>query len=149
MFCLACPDFFDIFIGKIEKKVKSNTIWEVIEDASSFLGVIGVAIKCGFDASNMGTLVADMSRLSKEILEGLKNGTYHIGLAKDGGYRPAILDKSEQHERRCVKCHKRLIDETVPYCYRCRLEMAGPVAAGAATVAKIALGGRSTDDDES
>lgn len=91
---LAMSNFFNIFIGKTEKKVKSSTVWEVVEDASRFLGMIVTAIKCGFDVSNMGTLVADMSRLSKEILEGLNNGTYHIGLAKDGGYRPAILDKS-------------------------------------------------------
>lgn len=91
---LAMSNFFDIFIGKVEKKVKNNTAWEVVEDASSFLGMIATAIKSVVDISNMGTLVADMSRLSKEIIEGLKNGTYHIGLAKDGGYRPAILDKS-------------------------------------------------------
>lgn len=91
---LAMSNFFDIFIGKVEKKVKNNTAWEVVEDASSFLGMIATAIKSVVDISDMGTLVADMSRLSKEIIEGLKNGTYHIGLAKDGGYRPAILDKS-------------------------------------------------------
>lgn len=69
---------------------------------------------------------------------------------------------SEQNERRCLGCHKRLIDETVPYCYRCRLETleaAGTVAkggaillgmvgaAGVATIAKAVLGGDSTDGD--
>lgn len=93
---LAMSNFFDIFIGKVEKKVKNNTAWEVVEDASSFLGMIATAIKCGFDVSNMGTLVADMSRLSKEIIEGLKNGTYRIGLAQDGSFRPVIIDKNGQ-----------------------------------------------------
>lgn len=93
---LAMSNFFDIFIGKVEKKVKNNTAWEVVEDASGFFGRIATAIKCGFDVSNMGTLVADMSRLSKEIIEGLKNGTYRIGLAQDGSFRPVIIDKNGQ-----------------------------------------------------
>lgn len=91
---LAMSNFFDIFIGKIDKKMDSDTAWKIVEDASDYLGEIATAIKCGFDVSNMKTLVADMSRLGKEIIEGMNNGTYHIGIAKDGSYRSAILDKS-------------------------------------------------------
>lgn len=65
---------------------------------------------------------------------------------------------SEQDERRCLGCHKRLIDETVPYCYRCRLETAGVAVAvaggallfgavGVAKVSSVVLGGGSTDSD--
>lgn len=71
-----------------------------------------------------------------------------------------MIEVSEQDERRCLGCHKRLIDETVPYCHRCRLEALGVVGAGTillgavgvgtvATIANIALGGGSTDGDKS
>lgn len=71
---------------------------------------------------------------------------------------------SEQDERRCLGCHKRLLNEAVPYCYRCRLEglktagyVAGGVVAGVGllcakgitTAINAALGGSSTDGDES
>ncbi len=31
---LAMSNFFDIFIRKVEKKVKNNTAWEVVEDGN-------------------------------------------------------------------------------------------------------------------
>lgn len=54
--------------------------------------------KGGFDISKMGMLVADCSHFSQEIIDGLKEGTYHIGESKEvaGNLRPAILNENEQ-----------------------------------------------------
>lgn len=45
----------------------------------------------------MGMLVADYSHFSQEIVDGLKEGIYHVGQSKEvaGNLRPAILDENE------------------------------------------------------
>lgn len=95
---LEMSDFFNVFIGKIGADIKSQTEWEVNLDIRGLLGQIAAAIKGGFDISKMGMLVADYSHFIQEIIDGLKEGIYHIGESKEvaGNMRPAILDESEQ-----------------------------------------------------
>ena len=91
---LVMSDFFEIFINNIEVDMSKDTTWEVIYNIDGFVGQIAAAIKSGFDISNMGMLVADASHFSKEIVDGLKKGLYHIGQSREvaGNLRPAILD---------------------------------------------------------
>lgn len=95
---LSMSDFFSIFIDKIEVEMDTDTAWEVYRNIEGFVGEIAAAIKGGFDISNMGMLVADYSHFSQDIVDGLKNGSYHIGQSKEvaGNLRPAILDEKEQ-----------------------------------------------------
>lgn len=95
---LQMSNYFDVFMGKIVDEVDINGDWEVIDYYQNFLGQITAAIKGGFDISQMGTLVADTSHFSKEIVDGMKEGIYHIGESKEvaGHLRPAILDDKEK-----------------------------------------------------
>ena len=94
---LAMSDFFEVFIGKIETEMGTDTAWEVFHNIEGFIGEIDAAIKGGFDISKMGMLVADYSHFSQEIVDGLKEGIYHVGQSKEvaGNLRPAILDENE------------------------------------------------------
>ncbi len=94
---LAMSDFFDIFIGNLKTEMGSESTWEVLHSVEGFIGEIAAAIKGGFDISNIGTLVADYSHFSQEIIDGLKKGIYHIGQSKEvaGNLRPAVLDENE------------------------------------------------------
>lgn len=91
---LAMSNFFDVFIEKIDTGILRHQEWKLVEDAKTFLGKIAAAIKSGYDISNAGTLVADTSHFSKKIIDGLKDGTYHIGESKEvaNRLRPAVLD---------------------------------------------------------
>jgi len=95
---LQMSNFFDVFMGKIVDEVDTNGNWEAVEYYQNFFGQIAATIKGGFDISQMGTLVADTSHFSKDIVDGLKNGLYHIGESKEvaGNLRPAILNDKEQ-----------------------------------------------------
>lgn len=95
---LEMSDFFNVFIGKIGVDMKSETEWEENLDIRGLLGQIAAAIKGGFDISKMGMLVADYSHFSQEIIDGLKEGIYHVGESKEvaGNLRPAILDEKGQ-----------------------------------------------------
>lgn len=94
---LAMSDFFEVFIGKIETEMGTDTAWEVFHNIEGFIGEIAAAIKGGFDISKMGMLVADYSHFSQDIIDGLKEGIYHVGQSKEvaGNLRPAILDENE------------------------------------------------------
>lgn len=94
---LAMSDFFEVFIGKIETEMGTDTAWEVFHNIEGFIGEIAAAIKGGFDISKIGMLVADYSHFSQEIVDGLKEGIYHVGQSKEvaGNLRPAILDENE------------------------------------------------------
>lgn len=94
---LEMSDFFNIFIGNIELEMETETAWQVYHNIEGFIGEIAVAIKNGFDISKMGILVADYSHFSQDIIDGLKEGIYHIGQSREvaGNLRPAILDKNE------------------------------------------------------
>ena len=94
---LAMSDFFEVFIGKIETEMGTDTAWEVFHNIEGFIGEIATAIKGGFDISKMGMLVADYSHFSQDIIDGLKEGIYHVGQSKEvaGNLRPAILDENE------------------------------------------------------
>lgn len=94
---LAMSDFFEVFIGKIEVEMETDTAWEVFHNIEGFVGEIAAAIKGGFDISKMGMLVADYSHFSQDIIDGLKEGVYHVGQSKEvaGNLRPAILDENE------------------------------------------------------
>ncbi len=72
--------------------------WEIHINIEMLISEVSNAIKCGFDISKMGMLVADYSHFSQEIVDGLKRGIYHIGQSKEvaGNMRPAILDDKEQ-----------------------------------------------------
>lgn len=95
---LAMSNFFDVLVTRVDKNVVNNGKWEDITNAGNLLGQVAAAIKGGFDISNINMLVADTSHFSKDIVEGLKNGLYHIGESKEvnGNLRPAILDKNER-----------------------------------------------------
>ena len=95
---LAMSNFFDVFIGKIDAVMDSETTWEICLNVDGLLGQIATAIKSGFDVSKMGTLFADDSHFSQEIKDGLKKGIYHLGKSKEvtGNFRPAILDENER-----------------------------------------------------
>lgn len=94
---LAMSDFFEVFIGKIEVEMGTDTAWEVFHNIEGFIGEIAAAIKAGFDISKMGMLVADYSHFSQDIIDGLKEGIYHVGQSREvaGKLRPAILDENE------------------------------------------------------
>ena len=87
---LAMSDFFEVFIGKIEVEMGSDTAWEVLHNIEGFIGEIAAAIKGGFDISKMGMLVADYSHFSQDIIDGLKEGIYHVGQSREvaGNLRP-------------------------------------------------------------
>ena len=91
---LKMSNFFDIFIEKISIDINKYNGWEIYDDTSNLFGQIATAIKSGFDISKLGMLVADTSHFSQEIIDGLKNGLYHIGQSKEvaGNLRPAVLD---------------------------------------------------------
>ncbi|WP_295170110.1 hypothetical protein [Ruminococcus sp.] len=95
---LSMSDFFKVFIGKIEIEMDTDTTWEVCHNIEGFIGEIAAAIKEGFDISKMGMLVADYSHFSQDIIDGLKDGIYHVGQSKEvaGNLRPAILDENER-----------------------------------------------------
>lgn len=90
---LAMSDFFKVFIGKIEVEMGLDTAWEVFHNIEGVIGEITVAIKGGFDISKMGMLVADYSHFSQDIIDGLKEGVYHIGQSKEmaRNLRPSIF----------------------------------------------------------
>ncbi|MCI7766653.1 MAG: hypothetical protein MSJ26_01540 [Oscillospiraceae bacterium] len=94
---LSMSDLFEVFIGKIEVEMGTDTAWEVFHNIEGFIGEIAAAIKGGFDISKMGMLVADYSHFSQDIIDGLKEGIYHVGQSKEvaGNLRPAILDENE------------------------------------------------------
>ncbi|MCM1220433.1 MAG: hypothetical protein NC548_38705 [Lachnospiraceae bacterium] len=95
---LAMSDFFNVLIGKLEMEMDVDTAWEVYLNLEGMVGEIASAIKSGFDISKMGMLVADYSHFSQDIVDGLKEGIYHIGQSKEvaGNLRPAILDENGQ-----------------------------------------------------
>lgn len=94
---LSMSDFFEVFIGKIELEMGTDTVWEVFHNIEGFIGESAAAIKGGFDISKMGMLVADYSHFSQDIIDGLKEGIYHVGQSREveGNLRPAILDENE------------------------------------------------------
>lgn len=91
---LAMSNFFDVFIERIDAGILRHQGWELVEETKTLLGEIASAIKSGYDISKAGMLVADTSHFSKKIVDGLKNGTYHIGESKEVAdrLRPAVLD---------------------------------------------------------
>lgn len=95
---LAMSNYFDVFVSKIDISLDHNGKWEVVADASGLLGQIATTIKSGYDISKMNMLVADTSHFSKEIVDGLKEGIYHIGQSKEvaGNLRPVLLDEKER-----------------------------------------------------
>lgn len=95
---LSMSDFFDVLIGKIDARTDLEAAWEIHLDIEGLFGQIAAAIKGGFDISKMGMLVADYSHFSQEIIDGLKEGIYHVGESKEiaGNLRPAILDENGQ-----------------------------------------------------
>lgn len=95
---LSMSDFFSVFIGRIENRVDSDTAWEIYDQVENLAGEIASAIKGGLDINKMGMLIADDSHFSQEIIDGLKNGIYHIGRSKEvaGNMRPAIVDANER-----------------------------------------------------
>lgn len=95
---LKMSDFFGMFISKTQNRIDSSYQWEFIGDVKSYTGQIANAIKTGIDISNSEVLVADYSHFSKDIIDGLKSGIYHVGESKkvSGNLRPAILDKKEK-----------------------------------------------------
>lgn len=95
---LKMSNFFDIAVNKIDSRLENEGKWEIVLNIDGLFGSIASAIKGGFDVSNLNMLVADTSHFSKEIVEGLKKGIYHVGQSKEvaGNLRPAILDEKER-----------------------------------------------------
>ena len=94
---LEMSNFFELFIDDIGDNLHNFHQWDTVIDFGALLGRLAAAIKAGFDINDMGVMVADYSHFSKEIIDGLKKGIYHIGESKEvaGNMRPAILDKDE------------------------------------------------------
>lgn len=94
---LEMSNFFDLFIDDIGENLHSYHQWESVIDFGALFGRLAAAMKAGFDINDMGVMVADYSHFSKDIIDGLKKGIYHIGQSKEvaGNMRPAILDKDE------------------------------------------------------
>lgn len=95
---LEMSNFFDFFVENYGENIHTNHQWqEIAVDFSTMFGRFAAAIKAGFDINDMGVMIADYSHFSKEIVDGLKKGIYHIGESKEvaGNMRPAILDKDE------------------------------------------------------
>ena len=94
---LEMSNFFELFIDDIGDNLHNFYQWDTVIDFGALLGRLAAAIKAGFDINDMGVMVADYSHFSKEIIDGLKKGIYHIGEVKEvaGNMRPAILDKDE------------------------------------------------------
>lgn len=95
---LSMSNFLDRFMNKTYEELATNTTWETYNETNGLLGEIESAIKLGVDISKTGTLIADTSHFSKEIVDGLKEGIYHWGESKEvsGHFRPAILDENEK-----------------------------------------------------
>ena len=87
----------EVFIGKIKVEIGSGTACEVFHNIEGLIGEISTAIKSGYDISQIGMLVADYSHFSQDIIDGLKEGIYHVGQSREvaGNLRPAILDENE------------------------------------------------------
>ena len=94
---LEMSNFFELFIDDIGDNLHNFYQWDTVIDFGALLGRLAAAIKAGFDINDMGVMVADYSHFSKEIIDGLKKGIYHIGESKEvaGNMRPAILDKDK------------------------------------------------------
>lgn len=95
---LSMSNFLEVYIGKIEKDLESNYSWRRRKTVKNLINGVTSAITCGYDISNSSVLIADYSHFSKDIVDGLKSGIYHIGQSKEisGNLRPAILDDKEQ-----------------------------------------------------
>ena len=95
---LAMSNFFERLVGKIETEMVANSEWKVIHNIEGYVGAITAALKGGFDISEMGILMADCSHFSPNIIDGLKEGIYHVGQSREveGNFRPVILDKDNQ-----------------------------------------------------
>lgn len=60
------------------------------------------------------------------------------------------MNKSENKEKRCLFCGKRLIDEKIPICLRCKLagrDTAGKVTEIVGGIALVAGGGKALMDN--
>ncbi len=95
---LAMSNYFEILIGKAYGNLERKRGWESISDAKTLFGNIASAIKGGIDISKIGVLVADQSHFSKDVVDGLKSGIYHIAESKEvsENLRPAIVDESNR-----------------------------------------------------
>lgn len=93
---LKMSNFMDVFTKKIE--LDSDNMWKQVENVAKLAVNWSSLFKTGFDLSNMGMLVADNSHFSKDIVDGLKSGLYHVGESKEiyGNLRPVILDDKGQ-----------------------------------------------------
>lgn len=93
---LKMSDFLDIGAMQNLEKMKRREKWQVISKLPKWAGDIASIIKFGVDWKNMGTLVADLSKLSKDVAEGLADGRYIIGESrKDSGNTEAVIRDAE------------------------------------------------------
>lgn len=101
---LAMNDFSEKCLLRLEQKITKETILVASSDISNLMQEITIAIKSGYDFLNSKMLVADFSHLSKDVIEGLKSGKYHIGESAEtlGNYRPAILDENNHYVKMCT-----------------------------------------------
>lgn len=95
---LSMSDYFNIFSDKLTAAIDGPDFWDICTDVEGLSGEIASAIEMGIDIAKTETLVADSSHFSREIIEGLKSGAYHIGQSKEvfGNMRPAIVDLNER-----------------------------------------------------
>lgn len=80
---------------------ENQKMWKTVKDHSEIAAIFGSvsSIACFLHtAANAGAFVADFSHLNQDVIDGLKNGRYHIGESKEvpGNYRPAIFDEKER-----------------------------------------------------
>ena len=103
---LKMSDFFDVFVNDSNTRIQTKTQWEYVKSTIELAPFITSAIKTGIDISKMGTFVADTSCLSKDTINGLRSGLYHIGSSSkvSGNFQPAIVnDKGRYVEQFTLK----------------------------------------------
>ncbi len=95
---LAMSDYLSVLTDSSIMDMKRSGKWRKYGRIDNFVGQLSSAIKNGISVSEQGTLVADLKSLSSEIKEGLRDGTYHIGVSKEvkGNLRPAILNDKQR-----------------------------------------------------
>jgi hypothetical protein len=95
---LSMSNYFEVFVSKLNSNLEENGKWEIIVDSANVFCKIAAAIKSGIDITESKMLVADTSHFSKDIVDGLKSGLYHMGQSREitGNLRPAVLDEKDQ-----------------------------------------------------
>ena len=75
---LKMSDFLDVAAMQNIERMKKRETWQVLNEVPKWVGNLASGIKLGVDWNNMGTLVADLSKLGRDIIDGLSDGRYKL-----------------------------------------------------------------------